>query len=573
MAPDERRTLVATTSAEGNNKVIVLDADVIVSGGGPCGLVIACELGRRGIRTLLFNDRETTSPHPQANATQARTMEHYRRLGFVRRIREAGLPPDYPTDVAYFTRLTKHEFARFELPAAGRADDLVRRMSGSWSAAELPHRCSQMYIERILREEAGRHPTVTLRFGTRVLDTVDEGDHVSVTCQQDDAAPTRFTARYLVGADGPRSGIRRRLGIELRGEVNRSRPFLAGRMYSIFLRSPSLYDIIPWPRAWQYWVVNPERRGALVALDGKGAFVYMTQLRPGEDDGPVPELLARAIVQNGVGASFDFDIVERAAWTAGLTLSAERFQRGNIFLAGDAVHLFTPTGGLGYNTAVEDAVNLGWKLAATVRGWGGPALLQSYETEREPIARRNLGFSRHYAESTGNFIVASELEDETDAGTAARRAAGDYFNQHARAEFDIPGVTFGARYDGSPIIVADGTVPPPDAANVYRPTACPGGRAPHAWLDDGRSLFDAFGHEFTLLRLGQYAPDATPFIAAAASAKLPLTVLDLSSEQIRDVYEADFALVRPDQIVAWRGNRAPGDPGALLARVSGNAGT
>jgi 2-polyprenyl-6-methoxyphenol hydroxylase-like FAD-dependent oxidoreductase len=551
---------------------MVLDADVIVAGGGPCGLVIACELGGRGVRTLLFNDRETTSPHPQANATQARTMEHYRRLGFVRRIREAGLPPDYPTDVAYFTRLTKHELARFELPAAGRADDLVRRMSGSWSAAELPHRCSQMYIERILREEAGRHPSVTLRFGTRVLDTADEGDHVSVTCQQGDAAPTRFTARYLVGADGPRGEIRRRLGIELRGEVNRSRPFLAGRMYSIFLRSAALYDIIPWQRAWQYWVVNPERRGALVALDGKGAFVYMTQLRPGEDDGPIPEALARAIVQNGIGSPFDFDIVERAPWTAGLTLSAERFQCGNIFLAGDAVHLFTPTGGLGYNTAVEDAVNLGWKLAATVRGWGGPALLQSYETEREPVARRNLGFSRHYAESTGNFVVPPELEDETGAGAAARRAAGDYFNQHARAEFDIPGVTFGARYDGSPIIVPDGTAPPPDSANVYRPTACPGGRAPHAWLDDGRSLFDAFGREFTLLRLGKHAPDATPFIAAAAAARLPLTVLDLSSEQIRDVYEADFVLIRPDQIVAWRGNRAPDDAGALLARVSGNAG-
>jgi 2-polyprenyl-6-methoxyphenol hydroxylase-like FAD-dependent oxidoreductase len=546
-----------------------LDAEIIVVGGGPCGLVLACELGRRGIRTLLFNDRETTSPHPQANATQARTMEHYRRLGFARRIRGAGLPPDYPTDVAYFTRLSKHELARFELPAAGDADDLVRRMSGSWSAAELPHRCSQMYIERILREEAARFASVALRFGVRVLETADEGDHVSVAYRDGAAAPRQATARFLVGADGPRSETRRHLGIELRGEVNRTRPFLAGRMYSIFLRSPTLYDIIPWRRAWQYWVINPERRGALVALDGRSAFVYMTQLRPGEDDGPISEQRTRQMVQNGVGCEFPFDIVERAPWTAGLTLSAERFQRGNVFLAGDAVHLFTPTGGLGYNTAVEDAVNLGWKLAGVLRGWGGPGLLQSYEIEREPVARRNLGFSRHYAESTGNFVVPSELEDETDEGAAARRAVGDYFSSHARAEFDIPGVTFGARYDASPLIMPDGTTPPPDSANLYQPTASPGGRAPHAWLGDGRSLFDALGSEFTLLRLGTRAPDAAPFIAAAEAAGVPLSVLDLPFDDVRDIYETDLALIRPDQIVAWRGNQIA-EPGRILAQVSGN---
>ena len=196
---------------------------------------------------------------------------------------------------------------------------------------------------------------------------------------------------------------------------------------------------------------------------------------------------------------------------------AEKFQRGRIFLGGDAVHLFTPAGGLGYNTAVEDAVNLGWKLNAVLKGWGGPALLDTYETERQAIARRNTAYARGFADSLGLFVPPPELEDESPAGEAARKLTGDHFNHHARFEFNIPGITFGGRYDGSPIVVPDGTAPPPDAPNSYQPTACPGGRAPHLWLGDGRSLYDTLGFEFTLLALGARPADAAPFRAAAAA--------------------------------------------------------
>ena len=181
---------------------------------------------------------------------------------------------------------------------------------------------------------------------------------------------------------------------------------------------------------------------------------------------------------------------------------AEKFQRGRIFLGGDAVHLFTPAGGLGYNTAVEDAVNLGWKLAAVLNGWGGPALLDSYGIERQAIARRNTAYARGFADSLGLFVPPPELEDESPAGEAARKLTGDHFNYHSRFEFNIPGITFGGRYDNSPIIVPDGTAPPPDKPNEYVATACPGGRAPHLWLADGRSLYDTLGFEFTLLQLG-----------------------------------------------------------------------
>src|SRR5690606_8144273 len=164
--------------------------------------------------------------------------------------------------------------------------------------------------------------------------------------------------------------------------------------------------------------------------------------------------------------------------------------------------------GLGYNTAIEDAVNLGWKLAAAIRGCAGPELLASYERERRPLAVRNTGYARAFAESLGCIKAPPALEHDTPAGAEARRVAGQYPNAHARREFNIPGITFGGRYDGSPVIVPDGTRPPADAPERYEPSACPGGRPPHLWLADGRSLYDTFGFEWTLLRLGPSAPAA-----------------------------------------------------------------
>jgi hypothetical protein len=307
----------------------------------------------------------------------------------------------------------------------------------------------------------------------------------------------------------------------------------------------------------------------LVALDGQEQFVFMFQLRPGEDESAISDEWARGVFCAALGCNHPIDIINRMAWTAGLTLVAERFQYGRVFLLGDAVHLFTPTGGLGYNTAIEDAVNLGWKLAAVIKGWGGANLLASYETERRKVALRNTGYARYFADSIGNFLASPELEDDTPAGNKARANAALYLNRHAREEFNIPGITFGARYDGSPIIASDGTTPPPDRANIYIPTATPGGRAPHAWLSDGRSLYDALGFELSLLRLGPRPPDVAPFMEAARARGLPLTVIDRREKELRDLYAADLALIRPDQIVAWRGDRPPEDAAKLLAAVTG----
>jgi 2-polyprenyl-6-methoxyphenol hydroxylase-like FAD-dependent oxidoreductase len=551
------------------------DADVIIAGGGPCGLMLANELGRRGIRVLLLTEKPSTSDFPQANATQARTMEHYRRLGFASAIRALGLPPDYPTDVTYWTRYAKHELARYRLPASGEAGNLVRTLKGSWSAAELPHRCSQMYVERVLRQEAEKLPSVTLQFGWRVARFEDLGDRVEIEAQPvsgpvSGGAARRFTASYLVGADGPRSEIRKALGIRFAGESGAARDYMGGPQHAIHFRSSELFARIAGPKAWQYITVNRERRGLVIPLDGKDSFVFHAQLRAEEEKAEIGEAKARAMFAEALGASCDMSIIERRNWTAGYTLVAEKFGQGRVFLGGDAVHLFTPTGGLGYNTAVEDAVNLGWKLAAALKGWGGAGLLASYESERLPAAQRNTGYARRFADSVGLYSIPADLEEENAVGAAARQAAGDYFLRHALLEFNIPGVTFGARYDNSPIVVSDGTAPPPDEPNVYVPSAVPGGRAPHVWLGGGRSLYDALGFEFTLLRLGPRAPDGAGLARAAASRGVPLTVAAIPGEEARDLYQADLALIRPDQIVAWRGGQLPADPAGLLAAATGH---
>jgi 2-polyprenyl-6-methoxyphenol hydroxylase-like FAD-dependent oxidoreductase len=531
--------------------------------------MLAIELGRRGVSTVVLEEKVEPSRFPSANATQARTMEHYRRLGFAETVRTKGLPPDYPTDIAYFTRFTKYELARFSLPSARQARDIVKTLTGSWSAAELPHRVSQIFVEDVLREEAAALPSVSLRMGWRMTAMRDNGTHVEVDVERSDGSQ-RATLRsaYAIGADGGGSNTRKTLGYSYVGESGVVRDFIGGRMFAVHFRSPQLYNMIPWPRAWMYWAVNRERRAFMPSVNGRDEFTFHTQLRPDERANQISDVQAKAMFQASLGAELDVEIIARSTWNAGYTLVAEKFQRGRVFLGGDAAHLFTPTGGLGYNTAVEDAVNLGWKLAAVLKGWGGPALLGSYESERQALARRNTTYARGFADSVGLYVPPAELEDDSPGGEAARKKASNHFNYHARFEFNIPGITFGGRYEGSPIVVSDGTAPPPDKPNEYVPTASPGGRAPHLWLGDGRSLYDALNFEFTLLRLGAKPPDAAPFRAAAQSRGLPLMVVDVTADEARDLYEADLALIRPDQIVAWRGNVAV-DAESVLRRASG----
>lgn len=544
---------------------------VAIVGGGPVGLMLAMFLDFHGVACTVFNTERTVRPHPKGSTQNSRTMEHYRRLGFAHRVRELGLPTDHPTDVAYFTRFSGWELARLPMPSE---EEKRRRVIGSSALDQVPepvHRANQMYVEQVLLEEAASRPGITLKFGVQVTDICQDNEGVTLTTVDSNSEPhTSWRASYAVGCDGGRSFVRKTLGISYEGFENLQQAFFGGRMISTYLRAPTLYrDFLGSRRAWQYWIVNPQIRTALVALNGKDEFLLWT--RDERPDAPVEAEDVVAALRACAGTDMPVQIMAHGRWTAGVALVAERFAEGRILLAGDSAHLFTPTGGFGMNTGVDDAANLAWKLAAAVQGWGGRNLLATYETERKPIAHRNTTAARNLARSVGMVPVPPELEQDDAAGAKARLDTGEFLRGFSE-EYASLGVQLGARYDGSPIVAADGP-PPPDDTAQYVATSQPGGRAPHFWLDTGRdkgsSLFDRLGTGFTLLSFRALGADAARVQEAAQTRGIPLTILPVAHNAAHEFYGSDLILIRPDQHIAWRGNTVPENVAALLGTVTG----
>lgn len=544
---------------------------VAIVGGGPVGLALALMLDFHGVRSVVFNIEVDTRWHPKGSTQNARTMEHYRRLGFAHELRKLGLPPKHSGDVAYFTRFNAYELARLRMPSGAEKALAVANADKLDQFPEPLLRANQMYVEPFLLEEARRRERITLRFGWEVTDFVQDPDGVTLHAQAADGdSKERWRAEYMIGCDGGRSLVRRALGIRYAGEETLQQAYFGGRMFASYLRAPTLYrDVLKDRACFQHWAINPDIRTTIIALNGTDEFLFW--MRP-KDPQSEPE---DDVVQRAVAACCGVDVpvtpIAHAPWTAGVALVAERFADRRILLSGDAVHLFTPTGGFGMNTGIDDAANLAWKLAAVLQGWGGTGLLETYEAERLPIAIRNTGAARTLAKSIGDIRVPPDLEADTGAGAAARRELGAFLSTFGE-EFASIGVQLGARYDGSPIIAGD-EAPPPDDFASYTPSAVPGGRTPHAWLGAGRamgdSLFDRLGRGFTLLRLGANAPDTAAFAAAAHEMAMPFTQLAIADDAIRALYGRDLVLIRPDQHVAWRGNAVPSDASALLRRLTG----
>jgi 2-polyprenyl-6-methoxyphenol hydroxylase-like FAD-dependent oxidoreductase len=548
-----------------------LNVPVAIVGGGPVGLALALQLDRLGVRSVVFNTEESSRWHPKGNTHNARTMEHYRRLGISPQIRALGLPYDHPTDVAYFTRLNGWELARLHMPSEAERMRIVAQSPVDHQEPEPLHRANQMYVEKFLLDHTRTRPSVTVRFGWRVASFTADAEGVSLRAEPEaGGAPEEWRAQYLVGCDGGRSLVRRALGIRYEGYDTLKQVFFGGSMVASYIRAPTLYrDFLGHRRAWNYWVVNPELRTTLVALDGAAEFLLIT--RRTHPDQPIDDAVVADIMRRAAGTEIPLEMLGHRPWTAGVALVAERFGAGRVLLAGDAIHLFTPSGGFGMNTGIDDTANLAWKLAAMVQGWGGPKLLASYEQERKPVAHRNTVAGRDLAKQIGAVPAPAEMEENSVAGDAARRSVGPFLDTFGE-EFASIGVQLGARYDGSPIIMPD-DAPPADDFVEYQPSGVPGGRAPHLWLDRGRgigsSLYDRLGVGFTLLRLGSNPPDAAPIVAAARARGVPLAVLDVDPPEARALYERNLVLVRPDQHVAWRGDRPPADADALIQCLVG----
>lgn len=551
-----------------------LSAPVAIVGGGPVGMVLAMQLDAWGVRCILVNDGKSVRWHPKGNTHNARTMEHYRRLGIAEPIRHLGLPADWPTDILYHTKLNSHLLARLRMPSTAQKRAAVAAADPTDQVPEPIHRANQMYVETFLFDHLSTRPHVQRLFGWRCTGFSDTGDDVRAEIEQTDGGEAAtIRCSWLVGCDGGGSEIRRRLGIRFAGETGLDQAFFGRDMLSTHVRIPALHERIMRRRGWQYWAVSEDARAALFVLDGKDEFVMLGRLRAGEQ--PDDRALAQ-LIQRAVGEPVDVDIVGNRGWTGGQALVADRFRRGRVVLAGDAVHLFTPTGGFGMNTGIDDTANLAWKLAADVQGWAGRHLMSSYEAERRPVALRNTKAAHDLARNIGQVPVTADMESDRPAAIAARQAAGSMLAGFGE-EFASLGIQLGARYDGSPIIVGDGIAPPPDDPAVYRPSGVPGGRAPHAWLDGARradraSLYDRLGLGFTILCLGGTGRSAAPLVRTAADRNVPLAVVEVDADAVRDLYGRDLVLVRPDQHVAWRGNRLPDDPGALIGTIVGACG-
>ena len=545
-----------------------IETPVLIVGGGPVGLVLAIELAWRGVPSVLVNAGETTSTHPQGSSTNSRTMEHYRRLGVAERVRATGIPPDDTTDVLYTTRFSRYVLARLEMPSSA---DKMRQMAArdpGLLSPEIIHRGNQIYIEPILKARAEQMDGPTLLFGWH-METFEQGpDAVTARIRHLATGETRIVrAAWLAGCDGAHGETRRALGIRYEGEGGEDVAFMKGRMLSSYVRAPAIYDVLAAPRAWQYWSVNGDSRTSTVSLDGKGDFIVLSKLPPDVEPDDVD---VHALMRAAAGANIPVDVVSRKPWVAGQALVARHMRSGRVFLAGDSAHLFTPTGGFGMNTGIDDAANLGWKLAALNRGFGGSGLADSYEMERRPVALRNTAASHEFAGNVATIDIPPGLEDDGPEGARARQSLGRHLGGFGE-EFASRGGQRGARYDDSPIVVTDGSAPPAFSPFDYVPSACPGGRAPHLWRDDGSALFDHFGKWFTLLRIGGKAGDAGPIVAAAQARGVPLDVVEVPEPEAVERYERGLVLVRPDHHVAWRGDAPPDDADALIARVTGVA--
>lgn len=520
---------------------------ILIAGGGPIGLALAGELGWRGVSCILVEKTDGRIEQPKMDFVGARTLEFCRRWGIIPWVHAAGYNRAYPQDCAWVSSLTGYEFGREPFPAPQDEPILP------YSPQSRGERCPQNFFDPVLSRFASQFPTVSIRHQTELRHFEQREDGVSAVIKDlRSGREETIEVDYLVGTDGGGSLVRESLGIPMEGP-----PALTYTTNVIFRCTglERLHDKAP---AYRYILIGPEGTYAtLVAIDGRDRWRFSIvgdSTRRRATDGEI-----RAAITRAMGKEFDFEILSVLHWVR-RQLVAASYGKGRVFIAGDAAHLTSPTGGFGMNMGIQDAVDIGWKLAAMQQGWGGPGLLAAYEAERRPVGIRNVN------EATGNLQRMLAPRDARPSpamfepgpdGDGARHKFGAAYTALMKREWFAPGIHLGYVYEGSPIVIPDGTPPPPDDVMTYIQTARPGSRAPHVWLGEGESTLDLFGRGFVLLRFGADAPMAATLADAATARDVPFCSVPVPNAEAADLYERRLVLVRPDGHVAWRADMAP----------------
>lgn len=511
---------------------LAFDCPVLIAGAGPVGLLVALELAHHEVRSVLIDRFPEPTKFPKMDVTNGRSMELFRRLGIAEPLRKAGVASHHSFDVLFVLPGDEPPVGRWDLPSVDEQRAAFALRNDGSAPLEADQRVPQSTFEAIARNLCRANPLIDFREGCAFETLSQDAEGVSVTVR--DVATGRLDevrVSYLVGADGAGSQVRKELGIgsEEIGKLPEN--------YMIHFRSRDLTELHKHGQFWHYFKSGG---GVLIAQDEEDSWTFHTPRFEGATDDPAKLIADRM----GLAPKID-EILLTSRWQPRFVL-ADRYSEGRVFLAGDAVHQVMPSGGYGMNTGVGDAIDIGWKLAAVINGWAGPRLLDSYEAERRPVAITNRDYSRRHTGVHGAFR-------ELVATGASREELNDYL-QANRGENEFDGIEFGYRYTASPVVVHAAGHAPAWSEFDYIPSTWPGARAPSVMLDDGTALFDHFGLELTLV---DFTGNAGSLVDAASARAIPMKHLPIAEANVRQVWERDLVLIRPDQHVAWRSNQVP----------------
>ncbi len=542
-----------------------MEFQILISGAGPVGLTLAMDLARRGIRVGIVEMRRRGElPSVKCNHVAARSMEVFRLLGIANTIRGAGLPRDYSNDCVYRTTVTGEEITRVPIPSAAERRTSFDGPDTWWPTPEPAHRINQIFLEPILFAHALAHPKISIFNETELVDACQDDTGVRATVRDlATGAAATINAAFLVGCDGSRSLVRAMIGAKLVGDA------VVQRAQSTYIRAPQLLSLIPGKPGWMNLSLNPRRSGNTIAIDGRETWLIHNYLYEHETDFDAVDRDASIRTILGVGAEFEYEILSKEDWI-GRRLVADRFRDRRIFICGDSAHLWVPYAGYGMNAGIADAMNLSWILAARLQGWGGEGILNAYMAERGPITEQVSHFAMNHALGAIRHRreVPAAVEAPGEEGRQARAIFGKAVYDLNVRQYCCGGLNFGYYYDCSPVIAYDGETPPPYTIDTFTPSTVPGCRTPHFWLANGRSVYDACGQGFTLLRFDQ-AIDIEPLLTESSRRGMPLKVLDIRPCERLAIFRENLLLSRPDFHVAWRANALPADVTKLVDTVCG----